>query len=386
LYSDIDDNQLQRTILKGIKYLVNKDKFDKSLINIFENNKNRTYQNNIEDDEKFQTIDDYIHSSINSFEGDFAEILPLIYKCIYKDEKSRVRILNLINEVIDKNVCFVIFGLLRTIGKIKIVDKELFTKLLVNLIEKNENGQVAIYSLENFHYLYVNKFITKKQLVMYIKKCISFVKTIKDKDDKVFINNLGMHLFYHYLNEKDEIFSELLHEAIDSNNQVIYGILDQIFEQELHSKDKEKIKKSKQFILKFKNNEENNYHYTLSLTKMNGLNFIENDFNFIKNLAGSLHIKGEINNFIEYLQNEYHNNTSLLEKIFELLEELIQNIDSTKEIDYYSSELLIEFILELNTRTKSDEKKEDVLNLIDKFLISDRLRIGTKLVVSLPKN
>jgi uncharacterized protein YacL (UPF0231 family) len=111
---------------------------------------------------------------------------------------------------------------------------------------------------------------------------------------------------------------------------------------------------------------------------MNKLNFIENDFNFIKNLAGSLHIKGEINNFIEYLQNEYHNNTSLLEKIFELLEELIQNIDSTKEIDYYDSKLLIEFILELNTRTKSNEKKKDVLDLIDKFLISDRLRDSTK--------
>ena len=111
---------------------------------------------------------------------------------------------------------------------------------------------------------------------------------------------------------------------------------------------------------------------------MNGLKFIQDDFEFVKNLASSLHIKREVKSFIKYLQNEYHSDASISEKIFELLAELIQNIDSVKDVGYYDSRPLIEFILELNTRTKSEEKKVEILNLIDKFLISDTLRFSTK--------
>jgi len=108
------------------------------------------------------------------------------------------------------------------------------------------------------------------------------------------------------------------------------------------------------------------------------LNFIQDDFEFVKNLASSIHIKKDVKSFIEYLQNEYHEDTSISEKIFELLAKLIQNIDSVKDVGYYDSRPLIEFILELNTRTNSDEKKVEILNLIDKFLISDILRFSTK--------
>lgn len=224
----------------------------------------------------------------------------------------------------------------------------------------------------------MNEFVSKNQVVAYIRKCISFAKRVKDKEDSNYINNLGMYLYFYYLNENDNIFEELLNQAIDSNNLVINGILRQIFEQELHSKDKEKVEKSKKFILKFKNNEENDYFYTLDLVKMNGLNFIQDDFEFVKNLASSIHIKKDVKSFIEYLQNEYHEDTSISEKIFELLAKLIQNIDSVKDVGYYDSRPLIEFILELNTRTNSDEKKVEILNLIDKFLISDILRFSTK--------
>lgn len=31
----------------------------------------------------------HMSSSINSFEGDFAELLPLVYKYVFKDEKSK---------------------------------------------------------------------------------------------------------------------------------------------------------------------------------------------------------------------------------------------------------------------------------------------------------
>lgn len=378
LYSNIDDTWLKRTILKAIKYLITQNKFDASLLDILEENKDIKYESLVRDSTKFQTIHDHMSSAINSFEGDFAELLPIIYKHVFEDENAKKRVLNLINEVISKNIDFVIFGFLRTIGHIETVDKKLFKKLLVDLVTKDEIGQVAIYSLQNFHYLYMNKFISKEEVVAYIKKCISFVKLVKDKEDSNYINNLGMYLYFYYLNEHDEIFEELLNEAINSNNQVIHGVLRQIFEQEIHSKDKEKVKKSKHYILKFKDNAENDYFYTLDLAKMNGLKFIQDDFEFVKSLASSLHIKREVKSFIEYLQNEYHSDTSISEKTFELFAELIQNIDSVKDVGYYDSRPLIEFILELNTRTKSEEKKVEILNLIDKFLISDTLRFSTK--------
>ncbi|WP_373030938.1 NACHT domain-containing NTPase [Sulfurovum sp.] len=378
LYSDIDDKWLKRTILKAIKYLISKNNFDVSLLDILESNKDIKYEGLVRDATKFQTIHDHMSSSINSFEGDFAELLPLVYKHAFEDENAKKRVLILINEVVENNIDFVIFGLLRTIGKIEPVDKSLFTKLLVDLIEKDEIGQVAIYSLQNFHYLYMNKFVSKEEVVVYIRKCISFAKVVKDREDSSYINNLGMYLYFYYLNEDDEIFEKLLNEAIDSNPQVIHGVLRQIFEQEIRSKDKGKVEKSKQFILRFKNNEDNDYFYTLDLLKMNGLNFIQDDFEFVKSLASSIHIKKDVKSFIEYLQNEYHADTNIAEKIFELLEELIQKIDSSKETGYYESRPLIEFILELNTRTKSDEQKVDILNLIDKFLISDTLRFSTK--------
>lgn len=378
LYSDIDNNWLKRTILKAMKHLIYQNKFDASFIDILEANQNIRYEDLVRNQNKFQTIHDYMSRAINSFEGDFAELLPLIYKHIFKNENAKKRVLTLIDEVIAKNIDFVTFGLLRTIGNIESVDKHLFAKLLINLINKDKTGQVSIYSLQNFHYLYMNKFISEEEVVAYIRKCISFAKLVKNMEDSTYINNLGMYLYFYYLHEDDEVFEELLNEAIDSNHQVIHGMLHQIFEQEIHSKDEEKVKKSKQFILKFKNNEENDYFYTLDLVKMNGLNFIQNDFEFVKSLALSLHIRREAKSFIEYLKNEYHSDTSISEKIFELLAELIQNIDSLQDVNYYDSRPLIEFILELNTRTKSDEKKIGILDLVDKFLMSDTLRHTTK--------
>ncbi|MDD3597835.1 hypothetical protein [Sulfuricurvum sp.] len=381
LYSDVDDNWLKRTLLKGMKHLIHRDKFDDSLITILEANRDVKYEGLIRDKDKFQTIHDYMSSSINSFEGDFAELLPLVYKNVVKDENSTKRVMRLIDNVIDKNVDFVIFGLLRTLGNIESVDKILFAKLLGDLIDKDEIGQVSIFSLHNFHYLYLNEYVSKEQLIVYIKKCISFAKIVKDKEDAHYINNLGMFLFYYHVTEKDKIFEELLNEAISSNRQVIHGILRQIFEEELHSNDQEKVEKSKQFILKFKNDEENDYFYTFDLVKMKGLNFIQDDFGFIKSLAESINIRKEVKNFIEYLQNEYYLDTNLSEKIFELLEVFIHNIDANKEMGYYDSRPLIEFILELNTRTKSDDKKIGILDLMDKFLMSDTLRHTTKTVI-----
>lgn len=378
LYSDIDNSWLKRTLLKAMKHLIHQNKFDESFIDILETNQNIRYEGLVRDQEKFQTIHDHMSSAINSFEGDFAELLPLVYKNVFHNESGKKRVLSLINDVIRDSENFVIFGLLRTLGSIESVDKILFAKLLVDLIEKDEIGQVSIYSLQNFHYLYLNSFISKEQIVEFIKKCLYFVKLVKDREDSLYIQNLGMYLFYYYLHENDEIFEALLNDAIDSNSHIIHGILHQIFEQELHSKDRGKVEKSKQFILKFKNSENNDYFYIFDLRKMNGMNFIQNDFAFMKSLAQSIHIKRETKSFIEYLKNEYHLDTAISEKIFELLEELIHNIDSNQDMGYYDSSPLIAFILELNTRTKFEEKKIAILNLMDKFLMSDTLRHTTK--------
>jgi len=377
-FSDIDDMWLKRTILKAIKYLIDKNYFDDSLIDFLENNKDIKYEGLIRDTDKFQTIHDHMSSSINSFEGDFAELLPLIYKQVYQDKNSKDKILILIYEVIDKNIDFVNFGLLRNLGTIVTVDKILFKELLVKLIENDSIGQVSIYSLRNYHYLYVNDLISKEQVISFIKKCISYAKLEEDREDIGYIQSLGMYLFYYYLNEEDNIFKNLLDEAIGASSQVGYGILNQIFEQELHSNDEKKVKKSKEYILKFKNDEENDYSYRFNLTKMNALRFIQNDFHFIKELASSIHIKKDVNSFIEYLQNEYFSDTTIAEKLFEILEELIKNIDSTEDNMYYDSRSLIEFLLELNTRTKTDDKKKDILDLFDKFLLSNTLRFSTK--------
>lgn len=380
-YADIDNTWLKRTLLKAMKHLIQKNKFDASLINILEADQNIKCENLVQEEKKFQTIDNHISRAINSFEGDFAELLPLVYKSVFHNEEAKKRVLKLIGNVIDENVYFVIFGLLRTLDKIESVDKTLFASLLLDIIKKDETGQASIYSFRNFDYLYINSLVSKEQLIAFIKKCLSFAKQVKDQEDSNYVRNLGMFLFYYYLYEKDEIFEKLLNEAIESNTRVIPGILHQIFEQEIHSKDTEKVAKSKQFILKFKNSESNDYFYTFDLTKMNSLNFIQNDFDFIKNLAQSTHIKKEMRSFIEYLQKEYHLDTTISEKIFELLEELIHNIDFHKDMGYYDPSPLIEFILELNTRTKSDEKKILILDLMDKFLMSDSLRHTTKSVI-----
>ena len=378
LFADIDNAWLKRTLLKAMKHLTQKDKFDVSLINILEADQNIKCENLVKDENKLQTIHDHISCAINSFEGDFAELLPLVCKRVFDDEEARERVLELISNVIEQNVDFVIFGFLRTLGSIESVDKTLFARLLLRIIEKDKTGQISIDSLQNFHYLYVNNLVSKEELVVFIKKCISFAKQVENQEDSSYVQDLGMFLFYYYLHEKDEIFEKLLNEAIGANTRVIHGILHQIFEQEIHSKDKENVEKSKEFILKFKNSESNDYFYTFDLRKMNSLNFIQNDFNFIKSLAQSTHIKKEIRGFIEYLKHEYHLDTTISEKIFELVNELIHNIDANKETGYYDSRPLIEFILELNARTKSDEKKIGILNLMDKFLMSDTLRYTTK--------
>lgn len=102
LYSDIDDRCLKRTILKTIKYLIGKNKFDVSLLDILESNKDIKYESLVIDATKFQTIHDHMSSSINSFEGDFAELLPLVYKDVFDNENAKKRVLDLINDVIAK--------------------------------------------------------------------------------------------------------------------------------------------------------------------------------------------------------------------------------------------------------------------------------------------
>lgn len=57
-YFDVDNKWLKRTILKAIEYLIRNRKFDISLIEFLEVNKDIKYEGLIRDDKKFQTIHD----------------------------------------------------------------------------------------------------------------------------------------------------------------------------------------------------------------------------------------------------------------------------------------------------------------------------------------
>ena len=170
LYSDIDDIHLKRTILKAIQYLIEKDKFDINIINILEANQNNKSEIFEKDENKFEIIHDHISTAINSFEGDFAKLLPLVYKSVFTDTENKKRVLKLINNIIDKNENFIIFGLLLTLPTINSIDKELFSNLLVKIITNDNTGQIAIYLLEKYHYLYINNstFAHKKSLISYM--------------------------------------------------------------------------------------------------------------------------------------------------------------------------------------------------------------------------
>ncbi len=86
----------------------------------------------------------------------------------------------------------------------------------------------------------MNKFILKEEVINYIRNVYLF-KLVGDKGDSNYIQNLGMYLYFQYLNEKvDNSFEYLLNDAISSNTHIIRGILHQIFDKEIHSSDNKK--------------------------------------------------------------------------------------------------------------------------------------------------
>jgi hypothetical protein len=378
IYSEVNDKWLKRRILKAIIHCINIEFFDEFMLHFLEEHQDLSCENIIKKENKFHSIHDHMTSSINSFEGDFAELLPALYKFKYYDKDIRERVERLIYKVTKNEKVFVKFGLLRTISAIATVNIPLYAELLIDLIKNDNTGQIIIYSLQNINYLYFKRYISQQEIIKNIKKCLMFIKNTKNKDDLAYGKNLGMFLFYFYLNENNEEFDELLNTGISTNSKIIHGILFQIFEREILSDDNERVRKSKQFILRFKDYDEQNFSYHFKLTKMNNLNFIQDDFEFIKTLASSMHIRKEIEGFIDYLKIEHRLDTSITNKIFEILHLLIHNIDKVTDNNYYHSQPLIEFILELNTRVVIKEQKEEILNLIDKFLLIDKLRYSTK--------
>lgn len=377
-YSNIGDSWLQRQILKGIKKLLNNKIFESSVLDILENSKNIKYESIVREKDKFQTIHEHRSNSINSFEGDFVALLPLIFKTVYKDKAYETRVLKMINEVIENNVDFVMFEFVDKLSYIHDIDKHLYSDLICKIIDKDELGQLSLYTLNKYHYLYQNSLINKSILINIIKRCITFISFCKKKEDSHYISNLGMVLFFYFLN--NELSESLLEKAISSNKQVVDGILSQIFNREIKSVNVEIIEISKKYILKFKNDEENDSSYRYNLNKLNNLKFIEKDFKFVQNLAKSMNIKRESNSFVEYLRNEYYENSKIVDKVLLLLESNIQSlIYKTKEDTYYfDNKELIEFIIELYNRMKLKNEREKVLDLLDSFLENDNLRFSTK--------
>ncbi|MBN2835364.1 MAG: hypothetical protein JXR48_10390, partial [Candidatus Delongbacteria bacterium] len=381
LYSNIDDILLKTTILKTIGYLASNNNFVPFFINFLEANKNITHEGVLRDSNRFQSINDHLTSSINSFEGRFAEILPLVFINIHNDKYLRERVMILIFEVIDRNIDFVLFGLLRTLSNITKVDKVIFSQILIKILDQDKTGQMSIFCLKYVHYLFKNNFITIGYLNALYRKCVNYSKMVKDSEDSIFIADLGMYLYYYYINENKEIFRDQLNEVVSSNNYSVDGVFRQIFNQEFHSESQEKVDICKNFILKIKNQTNFSYSYEFDLKKLNRLDFIKRDFEFIIKLASTLHIDRDIKNFIVYLNIEYRSDTSLLRKILEILMVIISNLDTRKNEIFYDSESLVKFIFELYSRVESENDKKNILDLIDKFLMNDTLRHKAKLTL-----
>lgn len=92
-----------------------------------------------------------------------------------------------------------------------------------------------------------------------------------------------------------------------------------------------------------------------------------------------MNIKRESTRFVKYLRNEYYKDTSIVNKVLELLEINIKSITEKNKVQSYphGNTELVEFIIELYSRIKQEERDE-ILDLLDTFLENDNLRYSTK--------
>jgi energy-coupling factor transporter ATP-binding protein EcfA2 len=379
-YMDVDDRHLQQSIIRAIEKLMQKNAFNPVFIDIFENYKDIEYEG-FKRDKELQSIHDHMSTSINSMRGVLAEALPYMFKYVYDDFKNKERVIQLLKEVIADENDYVKFGLLRTIGQISKLDTTLYLSFIINLIEQDKSGQITLYILEHLNYLVINAFITYEDFFEYLSIAINYISSLED-DNKSDASDcgeyLGMLLFFNYTKKQTSVIYDLLNHGIETNENIIKGIVSQAFSSEIVSGDETRVNLAKEYILKFKDDESVEWHYQYSLEKLHNLKLIENDFKFVTELTKSISIQKDSSHFWEYLKHEYYQNFRLSDKILDIIQTFLSSDNSDADVHYYRDTELIAFILELYSRAKIESKKVRCLDLMDQFLMSDKYRNSTK--------
>lgn len=379
-YMEVDDRHLQQSIIRAIEKLMQGNTFDPVFIDIFENYKNIEYEG-FKRDKELQSIHDGMSTSINSMRGVIAEALPFMFKYINHDLKNKERVSMLIEDVIADENDYVKFGLLRTISQISKLDTTLYLSFIINLIEQDKSGQIILYLLKHLNYLVINAFITYEEFFKYLSIAINYISSLEDdniSDASDYGEYLGMLLFFNYTKKQTSEICNLLNQGIETNENILKGIISQAFNSEITSGDETRVNLAKEYILKFKDDESAKWHYQYSLEKLHNLKLIENDFEFVTELSKSISIQKNSSHFWEYLQHEYYQNFMLSDKILDIIQTFLSSDNSDADVHYYRDTELIAFILKLYSRARIELKKVRCLDLMDQFLMSDKYRNSTK--------
>ena len=320
-------------------------------------------------------------TSINSMRGVLAEALPFILKYVNDDFKNKERVIQLVKEVITDKSDYVKFGLLRTIGEISKFDTTLYLSFVMDLIAQDKSGQIRLYLLEHLNYLVLNALINYKEFFEHLSITINYISLLEDynkSDASDYGKYLGMLLFFNYTKKQTSVIYDLLNQGIETNENIVKGIVSQAFSNEIVSGNETRVNLAKEYILKFKDDESAEWHYKYSLEKLHNLKLIENDFEFVTELAKSISIQKDSRHFWEYLKHEYYQNFMLSDKILDIIQTFLSSDNSNADVHYYRDTELIAFILELYSRAKIESKKVRCLDLMDQFLMSDKYRSSTK--------
>lgn len=380
-YINIDDRQLQQSIIRATEKFMRNNIFDLVFIDIFEQYKHIEYEG-FKRDKKEQSIRDHILSAINSMRGVLAESLPFTFKYVQHDLKNKERVSNLVKEIITDKNRYVIFGLLRAIGEISKEDNALYLEYINMLTKQDESGQITLYLLEHLNYLVRNSFITLDEFYEHLSTAINYISLLKDDNDSDandYGEYLGLLLFFNYVKVSTPKFHDLLKAGIKANENILKGVVSQAFNKEITSNDETRVNLAKEYVLEYKDNKSVSWSYQYELNNLEGLNLIETDFNFVKKLAKSLNIQKDSSHFWEYLRYEYYQDFKQSDKILEIINIFLNNEDTADRDSYgYRDSELITFILELYSRAKKQASKTKCLDLLDQFLMSDRYRNSTQ--------
>ncbi len=365
------NNSLKITILRAIDSLVGREFFDERFIDIFEAFKDIEYKGIVRDKKTYRTIHDEMTTALNSLQGTLAELLPKVLE----NTHNKNRVIRLIHYLIDNKQDYVIFGLMRTLGYIDRYDRKLYKEFIFSILDNDVEGKKSLYLFNSIHIFLNRGAISFDKFSKYVYRCFDFcVKHLdKESDEKDYQSNLGQILFYHFLNDNDK-FIRLLDDGIKSSNHILKGVISQAFYEVKNAKE-DRIELSKEYIVKYKNDESAAWHIHFAIKNFKGLKLIENDIEFIKNLAKSKFTLKESYDFWDYLKNEFYNNKRLSGQILEIIDIFIEAHSSLKEDSYdYRSKERIEFLMELYSRFDDEHDKERCLEIIDKFLMNDQYR------------